>query len=1473
MSNSKNATHERVMTLASVNRSIDEIMTKHKADKDQPVLPFVFQLQLDLKDLKPDSIIDPTNYLNAIYVAAFYKREKLLVKLLQLGQKLVENEIIVFTNSISHQSPRLPINNPLAPLALQPGDILGLEGIIDMFCSLRRFASESIIGEMLKFMSLAVSASCSEIHDDALMEVVKTSYTLSISTIKGINVHQVAKTSLLQVTQSIAYRMEAGATERRMRGSFALVPSSHIDDEDKVKIDSEANAEVDLEEPAKDGDDEPVVEVVEEEEEVHDEIAREESTATSGGSSAVIETIDAKTPAEKASVRKSVLEIQLPDFDDFTTSEDQAISQLPPLVRDLSNVMITFCRILSRQRHSEKQEEFDSTIEGQMIAIEVLLSLVEERGSLMESNEDLLHILRVHVCPALVHPSTSDNPIFFRYSLIFFYLLVERFRYLLKDEIGILLSDVYLPLLENPVTPDSHKMQLMLILNQVCKSQSLLVEMYLNYDCELMQDNVFERFAEILSKIARSAFPKFDDSDAQMNFEEFGCQALVDVLGSLYKWSKLGPQKKDQLPSDVSASYGKLSLAKEDLIMMFEKKKKDKIEYAKAIELFNLKASRGINHGVEKGVLEHNPASIAMFLRSSTLLDKSKIGEYLGEGEDFNIEVLRQFVDTFSFHNMAFVDALRHFLASFRLPGEAQKISRVLEFFTARYCLNNPGVFRAADTAFVLSYSIIMLNTDAHNPTVKKKMTSEEFVKNNRGIDGGQDLPPQFLVDIYTAISKNEIRMKDVEEPKLAAGVSTTKKRAVFFAWETARLRQKACDSFLSRLRSAENASFYKASYADFACSMFSAIWHACIGAFSQAVMSKSLETPEDTDKSQTLGQAFKRSIQLATKYRMETELSAFVTTFTKLFSPVEPRVRPKSTSGQSIYKRLSRSDVQTVDPSPGWDLLQTVSRFTRGEGTKLQENLDRLWNLEKSLVGCSKLFDPSKRIILESRVNYIDGEASKERYVFLLNDSLIIATSVPNPVSQLYIYHRTIPLLNSVVKNMTATAGFANMIEIEHPSKKIVINLPTKEAKSEWLEDVSKLISRSSEQHIVDLDGKTHLHCLSSALSSLNYEYNKHVKGELCKRVVQLDFSNRKFNFIKKGSLRKTFGFAKLEDCVRHDENPFLLQMVFKGNKRRPLQFDVPEQRDEVYYVCKDIVDANAFLLPPKLKPGECVKRGSCEKQGSRAWADRYILLFKRKMYIYKTAQEYYPVNILDLAKDMTVTQNEETVLHLQSATRRYELRFKTTAERDGWEIALASCIKGMMDEALNPSLLTCTNSMSFMITKLNKRGIAQNRILQIDFDKRVLFNILDGTVRKSWALSEIGDCQAQGQLCLLIFFKDFHRYEVYAQTKQDFDDMFAVLQLAIKATTDVQIPVELSPGLLLRRGYNSQQHNIAWSTRMTYLFEKRLYTFKNDFEKHPISVIQMRDVKSLTKPSSSTIEVKQKGGKILVMKFENEV
>ena len=77
-----------------------------------------------------------------------------------------------------------------------------------------------------------------------------------------------------------------------------------------------------------------------------------------------------------------------------------------------------------------------------------------------------------------------------------------------------------------------------------------------------------------------------------------------------------------------------------------------------------------------------------------------------------------------------------------------------MEKFAERYCNCNPGVFPTADTAFILAYSIIMLHTDAHNPNIKpeKKMSKENFLKNNRGIANGSDLPGEFLGAIYDSI-------------------------------------------------------------------------------------------------------------------------------------------------------------------------------------------------------------------------------------------------------------------------------------------------------------------------------------------------------------------------------------------------------------------------------------------------------------------------------------------------------------------------------------------------------------------------------------------------------------------------------------------------------------------------------------------------------------------------------------------------
>lgn len=117
------------------------------------------------------------------------------------------------------------------------------------------------------------------------------------------------------------------------------------------------------------------------------------------------------------------------------------------------------------------------------------------------------------------------------------------------------------------------------------------------------------------------------------------------------------------------------------------------------------------------------------------------------------------------------------FLSSFRLPGEAQQIDRIIQAF-AESCsmqceesqngslkLFSPNSKKACDAAYLLSFSIIMLQTDLHNKNIKddRKMKVEDFVKYNTDYgseitDPGYTFPASYLTDIYDSIRNDKIR-------------------------------------------------------------------------------------------------------------------------------------------------------------------------------------------------------------------------------------------------------------------------------------------------------------------------------------------------------------------------------------------------------------------------------------------------------------------------------------------------------------------------------------------------------------------------------------------------------------------------------------------------------------------------------------------------------------------------------------------
>jgi len=173
---------------------------------------------------------------------------------------------------------------------------------------------------------------------------------------------------------------------------------------------------------------------------------------------------------------------------------------------------------------------------------------------------------------------------------------------------------------------------------------------------------------------------------------------------------------------------------------------------------FNMDSKKGMEFLIENNLVENSVDAVASFLFNGEGLNKTSIGAYLGEKNDFNIGVLKKFVNLHEFKNKNLVEALRDFLWNFRLPGEAQKIDRMMDCFSQRYCDCNLNMFPDAEACYVISFAIIMLNTSLHNPSVKDKQTCDQFIKMCRETCK-IELQEQMLKECYNSIKREPFKI------------------------------------------------------------------------------------------------------------------------------------------------------------------------------------------------------------------------------------------------------------------------------------------------------------------------------------------------------------------------------------------------------------------------------------------------------------------------------------------------------------------------------------------------------------------------------------------------------------------------------------------------------------------------------------------------------------------------------------------
>ncbi|GMI89380.1 BFA-VISUALIZED ENDOCYTIC TRAFFICKING DEFECTIVE1, HOPM interactor 7 [Hibiscus trionum] len=651
------------------------------------------------------------------------------------------------TNNLKILEPALDCLHKLIAYDHLEGDP-GLDGgknvplftdILNMVCSrVDNSSPDSTILQVLKVLLTAVASTKFRVHGEPLLGVIRVCYNIALHSKSPVN-QATSKAMLTQMISIILRRMEADPVSTSSSSSDHTEAASVENTASKAEKDSsndQNDDEITLGDALNQVKDTTLASV-------------EELQNLAGG---------ADIKGLEAALDKVV---HVEDGKKITRGID--LESVSIAKRDALLVFRTLCKM------GMKENTDEVTTKTRILSLELLQGLLEGVSHSFTKNFHFIDSVKAYLSYALLRASVSQSPVIFQYATGIFAVLLLRFRESLKGEIGVFFPLIVLRSLDGSDFPINQKTSVLRMLEKVCKDPQMLVDVYVNYDCDLEAPNLFERMVTTLSKIAQgaqSADPNPVAANQTTSIKGSALQCLVNVLKSLVDWEKSRRQSErkrggSRSPEEDPTGESVELKSRDDVPSNFEKAKAHKSTMEAAISEFNRQPVKGIGYLISNKLVENSPASVAQFLRNTPSLDKGMIGDYLGQHEEFPLAVMHAYVDSMTFTGMKFDTAIREFLKGFRLPGEAQKIDRIMEKFAERYCADNPGLFKNADTAYVLAYAVIMLNTDAHNPMVWPKMSKSDFIRVNATNDPEESAPTELLEEIYDSIVKEELKMKD----------------------------------------------------------------------------------------------------------------------------------------------------------------------------------------------------------------------------------------------------------------------------------------------------------------------------------------------------------------------------------------------------------------------------------------------------------------------------------------------------------------------------------------------------------------------------------------------------------------------------------------------------------------------------------------------------------------------------------------
>ncbi|ORY28981.1 hypothetical protein BCR39DRAFT_467884 [Naematelia encephala] len=499
------------------------------------------------------------------------------------------------------------------------------------------------------------------------------------------------------------------------------------------------------------------------------------------------------------------------------------------------------------------------------------------------------------------------------------------------------------PLSLLPPVPNETKELMLETLTQIAARPSFMVDCWVNFDCSTDSEDMFERLIAFLTRGVYPSGPPKQDGSSHL-FEGLENIQLLSLEILLSYVSSMADRLTEGSEPWLEASFGFATLR---LLLTLSQSypAADALKSRKArkgtlltgLHMFNTKPKTGLAFLEKEGLIvsdtragtdaEKRNLAIAKFLRSSSRLDKKLLGEYISRPDQ--LDLLKAFIALFDFKGKSIADAMRELLESFRLPGEAQPIARITETFAEHFFSFKPPEIASQDAVYVLAYSVIMLNTDLHNPQNRKRMTIDDYRRNLRGVNDGKDFDPEYLAAIHESIKRSEIIL-----PEEHAG-----QHGFEYAWKSLMQRSRTAGPMIIC-----NSSLYDED-------MFRLSWRPVISAIAYAFTMSS----QDEHVIQRAITGFRQCASLAGRFRLPEVFDTIVLSLSSATGLLDSGEGHEMANYPIVEKENVKVTVSPLSIKFGRSYrsqLATVVLFTiaNGNGSAIREGWTQIFEMFQTL-------------------------------------------------------------------------------------------------------------------------------------------------------------------------------------------------------------------------------------------------------------------------------------------------------------------------------------------------------------------------------------------------------------------------------------------------------------------------------------------------------------------------------------------